>query len=153
MRLSLAFFVLPFALAVACGGSQSGDAAAPSSTATPSDVPFDELSPSERKQYMQAVVVPAMTKLFQASPEPEHFTKVTCVTCHGPGAKNGNFEMPSEALPKLKSFEDAMAEHPEMTQYMAERVTPEMAKLLKEEPYNPETGKGFGCFGCHMKAE
>jgi hypothetical protein len=26
---------------------------------------------------------------------------------------------------------------------------PKMAGLLGEEPYNPETGKGFGCFSCH----
>jgi hypothetical protein len=39
-----------------------------------------------------------------------------------------------------------------MVKFMGERVVPEMAKLLHEEPYNPETHQGFGCFHCHVKA-
>ena len=26
---------------------------------------------------------------------------------------------------------------------------PEAAAMLDMEPFNPETGQGFGCFGCH----
>lgn len=138
-------------MTIGCGGSSSG-ASSPSGTGA-ADVPFHELGPAERKQYMQAVVVPAMAKTFKAGPEPEHFEKVGCTTCHGASAKAGNFAMPAPDLPRFASFEDAMKEHPEMTRFMAEKIVPEMARLLSEEPFDPNTGKGFGCFGCHMKPD
>lgn len=137
-------------LAAGCGGSRSGDAQSPASGA---EVPFDDRSPSEQREYMQAVVLPAMTKIFKASPEPDHFPEVNCVTCHGPGAKSGDFDMPSPHLPRFASVEAAMKEEPEMARYMAEVVVPEMAKLIHEEPFDPATGKGFGCFDCHMKPD
>jgi hypothetical protein len=60
--------------------------------------------------------------------------------------------MPSSSLPKLPTeltpvFEKA----PEVAKFMAEQVVPQMAKLLGEQPYNPETHQGFGCFDCHQK--
>jgi hypothetical protein len=36
--------------------------------------------------------------------------------------------------------------------FMKETVVPTMAGLLRVEPYNPETGSGFGCFHCHATA-
>lgn len=137
-------------LVLGCGSSRSGDAQSPESGKV---VPFDDRSESEQRDYMQTVVVPAMTKIFKASPEPDHFPQVNCVTCHGPSAKSGEFEMPSPHLPRFASFEDAMKEEPEMARYMAEVVVPEMAKLIHEEPFDPATGEGFGCFDCHMKPD
>ena len=29
------------------------------------------------------------------------------------------------------------------------RMTPEMAKTINAEPFNPGTGTGFGCMSCH----
>lgn len=148
------------ALAAACGGTQAPAETAASEEAAPAeaapaeeaamDVHFDELSPPEKMQHMKKVVFPAMAKVFQEA-DAEKFAEFSCKNCHGPGASQGNFEMPNDSLPKLDQEE--MAEHPEITAFMKERVVPEMAKLLGEEPYNMETHEGFGCYDCHMKKE
>lgn len=143
-------WALVFALGVggtlaACGGSQSS-AEAPSEGAKP----FSEMTAPEKMKHMKQVVKPHMAKVFQEA-SAEAYADFNCTSCHGPGAKKGEFEMPTDALPKLNQEE--MEEHPEVTKFMKERVVPEMAKLLGEEPYNMETGKGFGCYDCHMQKE
>ncbi len=152
------------ALAAACGGSAAPAEAPPPAEATeeaaaeedsPDTAPgefkkFDDMSPPEKMKHMKTVVAPRMAKVFQEA-SAEEYEDFSCVTCHGPGAKDGNFEMPSKDLPALDQEE--MEEHPEVTQFMKERVVPEMAKLLGEEPYNPETHEGFGCYHCHTKKE
>ncbi len=155
----------------ACGGSTppadapseaepaGGEETAPSSTEASAEAvqgeegehkSFDAMSPPERMKVMKEVVVPQMTEAFQAFSQ-EEFGKVNCMTCHGPGAKNGEFEMPSKSLPALD--EEEMGAHPEMTKFMSETVVPKMAAILGEEPYNPETHEGFGCFHCHTKKQ
>jgi mono/diheme cytochrome c family protein len=129
-----------------------GEAAAAPAIVAPA-TPFEDMKHGDQIAYMKNVVLPAMAKSFQAV-EPEEFANMNCATCHGPGAKNGSFEMPNPDLPKLDvtdGFAVHMKEHPEMTKFMMEKVVPDVATLLGEEPYNPETGKGFGCFDCHMK--
>jgi hypothetical protein len=77
---------------------------------------------------------------------------MSCVTCHGAGAKEGKFKMPNASLPKLDP-KDGFAKHqkktPAVTKFMMETVAPEVGKLLGMPPYNPETKQGFGCFNCH----
>lgn len=149
-------------LFVACAGSQSGaeaqssadDASTPSGTVTEpaklsgAAVPFDEMSLKEQRDYMKDVVVPEMAKTF-ARFDSDEFAKFDCATCHGPGARSGNFKMPTKSLPALDAEE--MDEHPEWTRFMKEEVTPQMAELLGEPVYDPETHSGFGCFDCHTR--
>jgi hypothetical protein len=115
--------------------------------------PWAELGRDERIAHMKNVVVPHMKPLFQASPEAEHFKEFGCSTCHGPGAKEGKFEMPSAALPKLDAkdgFKVHMDKDPEMTKWMMSTVLPEMAKTLGQTPYDPKTNSGFMCGDCHQ---
>jgi hypothetical protein len=146
----------------ACGGSQppvesappSGETptAAPEAPAPPPNKPFHDLTQQEKLAVMKDVVVPTMKPLFQAH-DPEKFKDFGCVTCHGPNAKNGKFDMPNPELPKL-NYADNLKEHqektPAMLTFMAEKVKPEMTRLLNEPPFDPATGKGFGCGECHL---
>jgi mono/diheme cytochrome c family protein len=168
IRSSFKLFTLAFtlslsgALLAACGGAkapaESAEPAAESDASSGADASsegasaksFDDMSAPERMKHMKTVVAPQMAKVFQEA-DAEKYADFSCAVCHGPGAKDGDFEMPSAALPALDKEE--MDEHPEVTKFMAERVVPEMAKLLGEEPYNHETQQGFGCFDCHTKKE
>lgn len=108
-----------------------------------------------RKKHMMKEVTPTMAALFQGM-NAEHYAEFNCVTCHGPGAKEGQFEMPSPSLPALPPNGDfaAIAEaKPDVMQFMGEQVVPQMAALLDQDPYDPATGQGFGCYGCHAVAQ
>ena len=148
-------------LLTACGGSQPSAESAPAAEtpsggaetpASPPSKPFDELTQNEKLDVMKKVVVPTMKPLFQAQ-DAEKFKDFGCVTCHGPHAKQGKFDMPNPDLPKL-NFADNLKAHkektPEMLTFMMEKVNTEMPKLLNLPPYDPATKKGFGCGECHL---
>jgi len=149
------------ALTMACGkapesgGAASADDSASSEGASSSepgapDIPWAEKTFEQRQDYMGLVVLPKMTAVFK---EHEADEEVKCQTCHGEDMEQVKFEMPNAlyALPAENTFQAAMEYDAEMAKFMSERVVPEMAKLLGMEPFNPETGQGFGCFGCHLK--
>lgn len=164
-------WLLVLGLAAACGGAQSHPSSemppaakapaadAPASEPSAAEVPasetkaFHDMAPGERIDFMKNVVMPHMKEHFQSA-NAERYAEMNCATCHGAGAKQGHFHMPSPDLPALDPT-DGFAAHrnaaPEVTTFMMEKVVPEMARLLGEEPYNPETGQGFGCFDCHQK--
>ena len=105
-----------------------------------------------RSRYMAQSVLPAMRELLHAY-DATHFADVTCATCHGANAREVHFRMPN-TLPTLhapgtEAARAAFTEHPRMFAFMRERMTPAMAQLLGQEPFNPQTRSGFGCYGCH----
>lgn len=148
-------------VATACGGGQT-EAAAPEGEAASTEQAagdaeaaekFDDMAPAARLKFMKEVVAPAMTTTFQAY-DAEAYAEFSCATCHGPGAKDGNFAMPTADLPKLPQDVMQVKEaKPEVFAFMYEKVVPEMAAMLGEDVYNPETQQGFGCFACHMQAD
>ena len=121
-------------------------------TATASTGPaWKDMSHAQKLAFMKAVFFPKMKAEFVAF-DAKTFDKMSCVTCHGDGAKDGSFKMPSAQLPKLKvdaGFKTEMAKHPAITKFMMEKVAGDAASTLGLSPYDPKTHQGFGCFGCH----
>src|SRR5689334_13843586 len=135
----------------AAPAAPSASAPAPSAEpAAPAKTAWKDMSTDQKKEVMKTVVYPAMKTLFQEF-DAKRFSDVTCMTCHGPGAKEGKFNMPNPKLPQLDP-KDGFKKHQkkaEILKFMMEKVTPTMAKLLDVPPYDPATNQGFGCFNCH----
>ncbi len=95
---------------------------------------------------MKKVVVPRMGKVFEGH-DAARYDDFGCKTCHGPASAD-----PHAFLPKLATKDGkitAFAEKPAVSKFMAESVVPAMAEAMGEPPYDPATGQGFGCGGCH----
>ncbi len=124
---------------------------APSASATAPK--WDGMGKEERINVMKTMVMPKMGELFKAH-DGKKFKEITCKTCHGPGAKDGNFKMPNAGLPKLNAkdgFKKHMDKaHADITKFMMTKVVPEMAGILGKPVYDPATHTGFGCGGCHV---
>lgn len=116
---------------------------------------WKDMTAEQRERYMQVTVLPAMKLLFE-SEDPHRFASMSCETCHGPTPRQSAYAMPSASLPRLSPENDFAAErlkHPEMVKFMQNAVQSQMASLLQKPVYNPRTGQGFGCFGCHQRAQ
>jgi len=96
---------------------------------------------------MTGVVMPDMGPVFKAF-DPKRFAGFDCATCHVNHA-----HLPKDGLPKLVlsngGYEKLVAEQPEIMKFMGEQVVPAMVKAMAETPFDPATGQGFGCNGCH----
>jgi len=141
----------PLVLALAlCGCAPAAAYRAPSAEVE-RQPPWESLSWEQRHDRMTWVVHPQMARLFQsfrATAAPE----LTCRTCHGADAEQAAYKMP-RGLPRLDParLPDPNGSQPDarIAKFMAEQVTPTMADLLGVDRFDPRTGRGFGCFGCH----
>jgi hypothetical protein len=127
---------------------------APAPAAEPVRPAWKDMTTQQKKEVMKSDVLPHMKPAFQGL-DAKRFASMNCLTCHGESAKQGQFTMPNPKLPKLDAtggFAKHKKEDPEITRFMIEHVSPEMAKLIGVEPYNPATHEGFGCFNCHTRA-
>ena len=151
--------ILSLLFAAACGGKSTPATTTPEKAEEappPADMAFKDMNADQRMAFMKHTVMPAMKKTF-AEFDPK-FADMNCKTCHGKGADDGAFEMPNPDLPRLKkSPEEFVAwmnsdpKHKAWAEFMGQKVTPQMAELLKMTPFNPETNTGdFSCHGCHM---
>src|SRR5689334_3601659 len=57
-------------------------------------------SHDKKLAYMKQTVMPAEKEIFGRF-EPVRFAYLTCETCHGQGARDGNYKMPNPDLPHL----------------------------------------------------
>jgi hypothetical protein len=148
----------------ACGGAteppEVATTAEPpplSPPAPPSPAPeaaaWPDMTQEERLAHMRNVVMPAMKEVFLRH-DAERFGGFGCTTCHGPGAKDGRFEMPSDVLPPLDpsgGFAAHKQADPATTAWMMNEVVPKMAEALGVPAHDSQTQEGFGCFGCHLR--
>ncbi len=146
-----------------CGGSSSeGATTARETTSTDSTttgsetgehIAWDDMTHEQRGHFMAEVVMPAMQPLFQ-NHDSARYAEFGCATCHGANAREVNFAMPNGVHPLTHA--DIMAtfqsQDPNAT-WMTQQVWPEMARLLDEPQFNPETSTGFRCTNCHADAE
>ncbi|HEY6079038.1 MAG TPA: hypothetical protein VIW29_09560 [Polyangiaceae bacterium] len=154
---NLSWSLLAAAALLACGGSQpAAEAPAGPGSETAAEAPAAELvwseslSDKQKADFMKTKVVPPMSKSFQEF-DGKKYADFGCKTCHGPQFK----EHPYDFLPELH-FKDGKiteaAEHPELAKFMHDKVVPQMAEIFGQKPYDPATGEGFGCKGCHKIA-
>src|SRR5262245_41366201 len=140
----------PPATATAAGAGAAGKVVGPPEVAW-ADMPKDQ-----RLEYMKSVVLPRMKQVF-TNFNPDRYSKMNCVTCHGDSAAEGSFKMPNPKLPKLPTspdgFKKLVADKPAVMDFMKNEVKPKMAALLGAPEYNPETKSGFGCMECHTMAQ
>ena len=149
-------------LAAACGGKSTpapAPAPEPAEVTVPEGMKFDDMNHEQRLAFMKGTVMPRMKELFQAF-DAAKFADFNCKTCHGSGAEDGSFKMPSPDVPALPGTEEAFKEfaqepeHQPWVKFMIEQVEPEMAKLLQMSPYDPATDQGdFSCGSCHTVGE
>ncbi|HKY36429.1 MAG TPA: hypothetical protein VJN18_10845 [Polyangiaceae bacterium] len=141
---------------VACGGSQpaastpSEPGAAPTGDAPAegsADVWSDSMSDKQKAEFMKQKVVPAMSKTFQEF-DAKKYAEFGCKNCHGPQFK----PHPVDFLPELTMKDGKLTAadtKPDMVKFMSEKVSPQMAEIFGKKPFDPATGEGFGCKGCH----
>jgi hypothetical protein len=153
------FGIAALAVLAACGGEQppaaSPQQAAPSTTesttttttTTAVETTWSRDMPKEHQvAFMKTRVVPAMRPVFFGA-DASRYADFGCATCHGP-----EFKVPSDHLPRLTLKDGqitAFADKPAVAKFMAESVVSKMASAMGMAPYDPKTGKGFGCAGCH----
>ena len=131
----------------ACGGADSEPVAEP--------IAYKDMSFEQREVFMAEVVTPKMRETFVAF-DPK-FQALSCATCHGAGATDGTYRMPSADIGPLPSTEEAfmakLQQDPEFarwSQFMLEKVYPQMAEMLQEPMFDPmKQPDGFSCANCH----
>lgn len=133
--------LLPLLSILACASEEPTK----TDTATQVDLTWQEMDFDQRLAYMSSDVLPDMQASF-ADHDPDRFETLTCGTCHGSGADDGSFAMPSDTLVPIDFA--AYPDGPDVS-FMETQVVPEMAALLDQEPFDPNTFEGFGCLGCH----
>lgn len=109
-------------------------------------IAWPDLTRGQRAAYMGSVFLPEITAVMEAH-DPA-YGRITCSTCHGSDFEEVDYAMPNGMAP----LDPAAFPSPDdggVAAMMFEGVTPKAVELLGAEPFDPATGEGFGCYGCH----
>ncbi|TNE51914.1 MAG: hypothetical protein EP343_02455 [Deltaproteobacteria bacterium] len=104
------------------------------------DMTFDE-----KRAYMSSTVLPAVAALFKEY-DSTRFGQVGCTLCHGTDMVAKKFKMPNGIRPFSPQNVPSQGKG---VDFMKQKLMPKMIELLGLKPFDPSTGKGFGCFSCH----
>ncbi|MDB4991048.1 MAG: hypothetical protein JWN04_6226 [Myxococcaceae bacterium] len=123
----------------------------------PEDKAWDKMNYEEKEWYMVGKVHPVMRQVFQTFNEKKYEgEKFECTPCHGENPEQRKYKMPSAHLAAIPAYGSTgwhEMENTRLFKFMDQRVTPSMGKLLGKEAWNPQTGEGYSCWGCHPKAD
>jgi hypothetical protein len=129
--------------------TMTASATATASAPPPKKKTWMDFNHDEKMAFMKAEVMPKMAKTW--GDFDKKYAKMDCATCHGSSAKKGQFKMPNAELPKL-DHKDNLKAHKgkqKVLDFMF-KMTPELAGILSLPPFDPASGQGFGCGGCHV---
>jgi len=113
---------------------------------------WSEMTTAQRKAHMQQVVLPRAAAVFRGW-RPDRYAEADCKLCHGQGAGNGDFSMPTAHLPRLSGdvlLGSELEKYPDTTRLKLNRLVPEMSDALGLKSFSIITRKGFGCYSCHL---
>lgn len=113
---------------------------------------WTEMSIEQKKAHMAQEVLPRAAALFGAW-RPERFSQVDCTLCHGTGAIDGTYRMPSAHLPRLSGdalLRPEFEKQPDTTRLKLDRLVPMMSQALGLKTFSIVTREGFGCYSCHL---
>ncbi len=125
--------------------------------AIPANNEWRFLSFEQKHSQMTFLIHPTMMEHFQAfykTPTPE----LTCAGCHGENAESAGYELSNSTLDALKAstvqglYRQGAALTPEQL-FKRDDITRTMARLMGVPQYDPATGLGFSCFGCHRRED
>jgi hypothetical protein len=123
----------------------------------PPEVAWKDMTFSQRRVYMKAVVTPKMKTVFQSF-DAKTFKTFTCETCHGKDSVARKFKMPSPDIHPLPNTAEAFQAKmkaeptwPRWTKFMSGEVEPAMGTLLAVPVFDPKkpVEGAFGCKACH----
>jgi hypothetical protein len=115
------------------------------------------LSFEQRHEQMTFVVHPIVAEHYQEFYATEA-PMLTCRSCHGKDAERHRYQIAYTPIDDLKPSRVRElylpgAEVSDEQRFKRDVITPLMARLLGVPAYDPQTGRGFSCLGCHPREE
>ena len=123
--------------------------------AVPAENEWRFLTFEQRHAEMTFLIHPIMMERYQAFYKTDA-SDLECTTCHGEHAERDRYQIAHTPLVDLKPVEVRNLYLPdaalsEQQRFKRDEITPLMARLMGVAAYDPATGLGFSCFGCHRR--
>jgi len=123
--------------------------------AMPANDEWRHLSFEQRHAQMTFAIQPTLARRYQAFYRTDAPT-LTCRSCHGEDAERVRYQIAYTPIEDLKPSQVRLLYLPDADlsdeqRFKRDVITPLMADLLDVPAYDPATGAGFSCFGCHPR--